>query len=128
MSLFNRFLETISSMFPSGLTGKKTKQLLALNPNKIYVENVRSILGVSHGEAVRILETAVRQGAFKKLVEIQCPDGTVVASAEKEEDLPHTVHCWKEDDEGNLEEGYLDSQSLRKNTFYRVNERERAAV
>jgi hypothetical protein len=123
MSLFDRFLRIVSSALPFGLSTKSTKLLLELDPNKIYVENVRSILGVSHGEAVRILETAVRQGAFKKMIEIQFPDGSVAASAEHEEELPAFVHCWREDDEGHLEEAEVESQSLRKNVFYRINER-----
>jgi hypothetical protein len=125
MSLFDRFLKTISSLLPSGLSAKETSLLLQLNPHKVYVENVRSIMGVSSREAEKILEIAVRQGAFKKLVELSCPDGTVVASAEREEDLPPTVRCWREDDEGRLEESYVDSHSLRKSTFYRINERKR---
>lgn len=128
MSLFDRFLRTISSVFPSGLSAKETRLLLQLDPRKVYVENVRSIMGVSNREAEKILETAVRQGAFKKLVEVSCPDGTVVASAEREEDLPPTVRCWHEGNEGHLEEFYVDSQSLRKSTFYRINERERDTV
>jgi len=123
MSLLDRFLKTISSVFPSMLSEKETTLLSQLNPQKIYVENVRSILGVSHAEALRILDTAVRQGAFKKLVEVRCPDGTVAASAEREEDLPVTVHCWHEDEEGHLAEADVYSQTLRKNTFYRINDR-----
>jgi hypothetical protein len=112
-------------VLPSGLGTKETELLLQLNPHKVYVENVRSILGVSHREAVRILETAVRQGAFTKLIEVQCPDGSIAASAEREEDLPQTVRCWYEDDEGHLEEKYINSQLLRKSIFYRINERQR---
>jgi len=125
MSLFDKFFRAISSVLPSGLGTKETELLLKLDPHKVYVENVRSILGVSHREAVRILETAVRQGAFTRLVEVQCPDGTVAASAEREEDLPPMVHCWYEDDEGHLEETNINSQLLRKSTFYRINERQR---
>src|ERR1700730_15580607 len=47
-----RFFQVISQFFPgTNFTGKDAL-LSKLNPDKIYVENVRSVLGVSHGEAV----------------------------------------------------------------------------
>jgi len=120
--LSNKFLQTISKLVPGGTLSAKELQLLSsLNPDKIYVENVRSILGVSHRSAVRILETAVRQGLFKRGIEIQCPDGTVAASADAEEKLPVTVHCWTEE-EGHPKEVELPTESLTKTTFYRLND------
>ena len=119
MSLFDKFLRTISSMFPSGLTAKEAALLAQLDPRKIYVENVLFLLGVSHAKALSILETAVRQGVFEKRVEVLCPDGTVAASAESEDELPDTVHCWTQDDEHEEE---LLTKDLRKTVWYRLNE------
>ena len=95
--------------------------LARLNPDKFYIENVRSILGVSHASAVRICETAVRQGLFERRVEVKCPDGAVAASADSERNLPEMVKCWHEDD-GHLEAEELPTKTLEKTTFYRFND------
>jgi hypothetical protein len=123
MSLFDRFWKTTKSFWPSGLSEEQGRVLAQLNPSKIYVENVRSILGVSHAEALQILETAVRQGVFEKYVEVMCPDGTVATSARSDSELPSSVHCWIEDEDGILEETTLPTKNLRKAVFYRLDER-----
>ena len=126
MSLFDKFLRTISSLGPSGISEAQKRALVQIDTHKIYVENVRSLLGVSHAEALKILETAVRQGVFERCVEVLCPDGTVAASAAKEENLPPVVHCWVEDEEGHLEENDLPTKSLARTIFYRFDERSNA--
>jgi len=119
--LSTKFFETISRIIPGAIPSGKESAIASLDPDKIYLENVRSALGVSHRVAVRICETAVRQGFFRRGIEVLCPDGAVAASAEKEADLPVTVHCWTEE-AGELEEADLPTESLRKITFYRLNE------
>jgi hypothetical protein len=117
-----RLFDTISMVIPgASLSDDEWRALSALDPEKIYVENVRSVLGVSHQAAVRICETAVRQGLFQKRVEVMCADGTVVASAGTDEELPSMVHCWREED-GNIEEVEVPTSSLDKTRFYRLNE------
>ena len=104
------------------LTDQEAKGIGALDPNKIYVENVRSLLGVSTDSAAEICEAAVRQGLFRRGVEVLCPDGAVAASAESVERLPATVLCWIETD-GHPEEVELPTAKLSKLTFYSLNER-----
>jgi hypothetical protein len=123
MSLLDRFLKTISSFSPSGISEAQSRLLSQLDTHKIYVENVRSLLEISHDEALRILETAVRQGVFERCIEVLCPDGAVAASACSEARLPRTVPCWAEDADGHLDETDLPTESLRKTVFYRLNER-----
>jgi len=91
----------------------------ALDPDKIYVENVRSILRVPHGVAVRICELAVDHGVFKKMIAVECPDGSEAAAAESESGLPPTVTCYT-DDGGFMSEVELNTDTLRKVTFYRL--------
>lgn len=92
-----------------------------LNPDKILVEDVGSILDVSRASAERICETAVRQGLFRRGVEVTCPNGAVAASADTEADLPAMVSCWIETD-GHLEEAKFLTKELKKTTIYRLNE------
>ena len=128
MLLFERFLTVISNLIGNvnPLAGREA-ELARLNPNKIYIENVRSLLGVSHREAVRICESAVRQGAFAKGVEVLCPDDVVAASAPSEVELPPVVRCWVDRD-GDLEEEDVNTATLRKLVFYRLNDGEQTGV
>jgi hypothetical protein len=119
--LFQRFFEKISSLLPDGALTGNTEALARLNPDKIYLENVRSVLGVSSKSAKRICDTAVRQGFFRKYVEVVCPDGAAAASAQFEKDLPETVRCWKEEG-GNYEEVYIPTRELSKTVFYCLND------
>jgi hypothetical protein len=91
-----------------------------LDPEKIYIENVRSVLGVTARQAQTICEAAVRQGVFTRRVEVLCPDGSVAASAALERELPTAVRCW------NTEEGHIElefkTSELRRNVYYQLNE------
>jgi hypothetical protein len=115
-----KFLNAMARHLPS--KGLSTDALSKLNPDKIYVENVRSLLGVSHSNAVEILEDGLKQGLLRRGVEVMCPDGAVAASAETENELPQTVTCWTEED-GHPEEVQLSTDSLRKVRFYKLNDR-----
>lgn len=75
--LFQRFLKRISELIPDRLVSGDLEALARLNPEKFYVENVRSVLGVSSSTAQRICDTAVRQGAFQKCVEVVYPGETL---------------------------------------------------
>jgi hypothetical protein len=119
--LFEKFLNIMARHLPS-------KQLSAdalsqLNPDKIYVENVRSLLDVSHSNAVEILEDGLRQGLLRSGIEVRCPDGSVAATAEVESELPPTVFCTGEED-GHPTEIELPTHSLQRVKFYRLNDRE----
>jgi hypothetical protein len=120
MSL-QRFLTKISSLLPGESFSGDLQALGRLNPGKIYLENVRSILGVSSQSAQRICETAVRQGLFSRGVEVVCPDGAVAASAESEQRLPEIVRCWREAN-GEYEEVFVSSNKLPRVVFYRLSE------
>jgi hypothetical protein len=122
-----KFLDIINNFLPSNPLSGKEAALAHLDPDKIYIENVRSVLGVSQREAIDICESAVRQGFFKRGVEVLCPDGAAAASADIETNLPPTVRCWTEED-GHYEEAVLPTDSLQKIRFYRLNERSTTAA
>jgi hypothetical protein len=115
-----KFLNTIAKRFP---TKKLSPDALAqLNPDKIYVENVRSLLDVSHSNAVEILEDGLERGWLRSGIEVICPDGSVAASADTEEALPKTVSCSQEEG-GYPEEVELATSTLAKVKFYRLNDK-----
>jgi hypothetical protein len=122
---FQKFLDIISRLFPVNPLSGVEEELAKLNPDKIYVEQVRSLLNVSHERALWICETATRQGVFSRHVEVYCPDGQAAASAPTESELPLTVMCWHEED-GDNEEIEMSTRELKKLTFYKLNDSESA--
>ena len=122
-----KFLDIISSRLSINPLAGIEGALAELNPDKIYIENVRSVLGVSYRKALDICEVAVRQGFFKRGVEVLCPDGAVAASADSEAELPPTVNCWTEED-GHYKEIEQQTDKLRKIIFYKLNDRQAAVL
>jgi hypothetical protein len=118
--LLERFLNTIAKRFPTKRLSPDA--LSQLNPDKIYVENVRSLLDVSYSNAVEILEDGLKRGWLLSGVEVLCPDGYVAASAETENELPATVTCPAEED-GHPTEVEFSTNALKKVKFYRLNDR-----
>jgi hypothetical protein len=119
--LLERLLDIISNYIPlNPLSGIEDK-LSQLDPDKIYVENVRSLLNVSYEKALEICELAVRQGFFKRGVEIKCPNGKVAAVVENGIELPSKVRCLEEED-GFYEEVELPTSGLEKIPFYKLND------
>ncbi len=110
----------MSRAFPSCRVPIRHPDALAqLDPDRIDVENIRSILGVSHREALKICEAAVRQGLFETRIAVLCPDGTVAVSGGKETDIPSMVQCWMEVD-GHKEAVDLPTIELERLVFYRL--------
>lgn len=118
MNLFSRFSQTIKSLLPAGISPEDLSKVSSLNPERIDVENVRSVLGLSYGNALRILETAVRQGVFHKHIGVLRPDGSIGASADTERGLPTHISYWGQDDEGHPEEMRIPTTSLKKVVYY----------
>lgn len=115
-----RFLDAMSSLSQVEVfSPEQEKVLLRLNPAKFYMENIRSLLGVSSGRARLICDTAVGRGVFDRGVEVLAPDGVVVVAADHESQLPGTVHYWVEHD-GQMEEAETATDDLMKQPFYRL--------
>ena len=122
MMWFTKFLDIMSSLIPVTIPDYTLENLSKLNPEKFYIENVRSLLNVSHDKANRICEMAVRQGFFKKGIEIICPDGVVAESVDEGNPLPTTVFCYYWDD-GDYKEVEINVDGLERNTYYRLNKK-----
>jgi hypothetical protein len=117
---FTGFWKKISDLSPGGIPPAAMERLSQLDPEHIYVENVRSILGVSSTRARLICDTAVRRGVFRRRLQVLCPDGSVAASASTKDELPTNVRCWHEI-EGDLEPEYLPTSELRTLEVFELN-------
>ena len=122
-----KFLDLISKVVPIDPVAGLEKELSHLNPDKIYLENVRSILHVSAQTAFDVLETAVRQGFMRKGIEVRCPDGYVAVTADVDQQLPKSVRCWQEEN-GETLQVEMPTDKLEHVTFYKLNDKSRAAV
>ena len=119
--LLQKFFERISNVIPETVLLGDLRALSHLNPDKFYLENVRSVLGVSSAAAQRICDTAVRRRAFLQFVEVTSPEGVGVAFAPTETELPLEVHYWTEQN-GEHVETFVPTADLRKTVFYRLND------
>lgn len=120
MELLKKLFQIIRNAVPAPtLSESQALELARLNPEKFYAENVRSILGVSYKSALRICETAVRQGIFERRVEVKCPDGAVAASADTEANLPSVVRCFRQEEQ-HFEMEEIPTAQLEKTVFYRL--------
>jgi hypothetical protein len=122
MNLFTQFLRRTAKRLL--LTPQRLSAIERLDPSHIYVENIRSIFGLTTALARGLCELAVSQGILTKMVEVRCPDETTAAEAPSAAVLPSHVICWKEVD-GNFVEAEYDTAALNKYDFY-VYKQERA--
>jgi hypothetical protein len=117
MQLSKRFLKVIADRFV--VTPQRLAALSKIDPRRIYVENIRALLGSTSWMAKLICDTAVRQGIFAKKIQILCPDGTASAPLDDGDSLPIEVRCWREVD-GEMEEIWERTDHLDKIEFYEL--------
>ena len=71
---FRKFLETIKLPFIIKVDERRSAVLLNTNPNRIFLENVRSYYNTSTIIAKTLCKMAVKDGRFIKKVGIMCPN------------------------------------------------------
>jgi len=79
------------------------KSIEVLDPDRIYVENMRSVLNTNTRIAKIVCNLAVRKGYFKKFYAIQCRNescGRVIESFESLEGIPSEISCYICKDDG----------------------------
>ena len=97
---------------------KVIKALDSLDAERIYVENVRVICGVSRSDAQRMLDIGVREGSFERCVGILCPhEEHIVQSFTFGASIPKDVHCLACEAEGR--DFQHRSEGMERLSFYR---------
>jgi hypothetical protein len=115
MKWLENFLRKMDDLLPA--RDFPVAALKRLDPERIEVENVRSVLGVSTGRAKDVCESAVRRGVFARRVSIHCPDGAVAWTGAPEAIPPATVRCLKETEFGPEPERTPSASLMRKDYF-----------
>tara|TARA_R100001369_G_scaffold66119_1_gene93267 strand:+ start:32 stop:379 length:348 start_codon:yes stop_codon:yes gene_type:complete len=91
-------------MFPS--IKKINKALEELNPDRIYVENMRYLLGTSSRIARLVCNIAVRKGHFEKYYAIECKNENcrrIIGSYKNLSEIPDKVTCFLCEEDGEKE-------------------------
>lgn len=74
----------------------KAKIIESTDPNRIYVENIRSFFNISSRLAKFFCETAVRRGLFEKKIAIECLNEDckrIIKVFNNKEELPQEITC-----------------------------------
>lgn len=91
-----RFLSLIDSTAVGRLVARQADVLEATDPDRIYVENIRSFFGFPTPVARGLCELAVRRGLFLRRIGLLCPNEDcqrLVRSFAPDEVLPDELTC-----------------------------------
>lgn len=100
---FQKYLQTISN----------------IDPGKIYVENIRSIMNVSQIKARTLCEMAVQQNLFVRKIGVVCPnDGRIIDEYDNEEQIPNFISCHICEIES--KESTFNTSNLKRIVFYKL--------
>ena len=94
MMRLDGFLRLINSPLIRRFVDRKREEVEAIDPKRIYVENIRAFFGCPHALARLLLEVAVREGAMERRIGVLCPYNMhIVESYSSEEAVPELVTC-----------------------------------
>lgn len=72
----------------------KTKILSNIDPDRIYVENIRSFFNMPYKLAKLLCEMAVRSRSFDKIYGVKCPGcSRIIMSVQNISDIPDVITC-----------------------------------
>jgi hypothetical protein len=75
---------------------RQTRALEETDPDRIYIENIRSIFNISSRWAKYICKIAVRQGILKRKFAVECKNNDclrVIKTFDNEFDIPEIIEC-----------------------------------
>ena len=114
------FLRLIDSPPVRRFVDRKREAVEAIDPQRIYVENVRTFFGFPHSVSRLLLETAVREGALERWVGVLCPyHRHIVKSYPSEDAVPESVFCLACEAEGREQPDHQ-RRELGRQIFYKL--------
>ena len=100
---------------------KKLELIESTDPERIYVENIRSFFNLTTPIARILCEMAVKDKLFRKKIAVECPNcGRLINSYETEADIPQNIPC-ETCELLEKEEYYFKKESIQTITFYQLN-------
>ncbi len=104
------------------LLHRKSELIAKLDPNRIYVENVRSYFHVPYMVAKILCEMAVKEGFFKKKIALVCPNDNCKRIIKTQDSLYGLSRIKCRNCEANEEDKCeFDISELEKMEFYQLN-------
>ena len=115
-----RFFDAVDKTFIGRFVEGKAEQIRETDPNRIFVENVRSFFGITTPLARALCELAVKEGVFERQVAAICPkDFQIIATYTSKKEIPIPLKCTT--CELNEEEKYeFNADELRFETYYKL--------
>jgi hypothetical protein len=91
-----KFFQIIDNSFIGRFVDKRFDLIASTDPERIYVENIRSFYSLTTPIAKTFCEMAVKEHLFNKHFGIECPNENcqrIIASYTRVDDLPETITC-----------------------------------
>jgi hypothetical protein len=117
------FYQIIDKTFIGKIIDRRIKVLETLNPDRIYVENVRQFYNIPFRAAQIWCDLAAKQRIFKKKIGIECVNcRRIIATINNFSELPETIHCDICEEHENVE---CDFKPTKENTiiYYQLNDK-----
>jgi predicted RNA-binding Zn-ribbon protein involved in translation (DUF1610 family) len=93
MSL-TKFFQIIDRTFIGKVVDRQLNVLENTDPDRIYVENIRSFYHIPFKAARFFCEMAVKEHLFRKRYAVNCPNcGRVILSVDNKAEIPTTIKC-----------------------------------
>jgi len=104
MISFDQFLSVIESAKLSNAAARG----IYFDPQKFYLESIRSYFGISKREADLLLAKAQEEGVVEQTIGLADGAGKIVATYRNEEEIPSTIVIRKDTWEDSFEEEELE--------------------
>lgn len=116
-----KFFQIIDKSFVGRFVDKRVAIVGLTDPDRIYVENIRSFYGLTTPIAKIICDMAVKENLFKKRIGLECPIcGRLIEHYQNQNEIPNSVNCETCELLENEKHDFLKSE-LKETVFYQLN-------
>jgi hypothetical protein len=92
--LLLKLFHIIDNSFIGRSVEKRMNILASTDPNKMYLENIRSFYHIPKSLAQLLCNMAVKERLFIKKIEITCPHcGRCLMEVDKRSEIPESISC-----------------------------------
>lgn len=94
--LLMKFFQIIDNSFLGKFIDNKLNLIAAIDPDRIYVENIRSFYSLPTSVAKMFCEMAYKENLFKKNIAVECPNEScerVIEVYNTKQEIPDLLEC-----------------------------------